>query len=296
MSVVLADLGGTHLRLAFPAADMPRVEKYKIADYQGIADILTSFAPDISQLYLASAIAPRDGRIEDTRFQDQSHWVIDLQDLEKVLSLEGIVLFNDLEAAAYALPALQENQRTLLMPAARDDSHFSKPPSLLVGIGTGIGHAYLFSREEGAFVQNTHGGHIPIQAFSAEQRDVVLRLQERFPKARDWIVEDVVSGHGLMNLMQIVGDDDALRLFWEFLGLYCNLLVSLPAAYGGLYLTGGVMDRLMEQGKVDMAAFQTYFRPAMVPVVSESLSSVPVYYCKEPHMPIAGLNRLYWNK
>ena len=45
MTVVLADLGGTHLRLA-RAADPRKSHKYKIADYPAIDTVLKDFAPE----------------------------------------------------------------------------------------------------------------------------------------------------------------------------------------------------------------------------------------------------------
>ena len=83
-----------------------------------------------------------------------------------------------------------------------------------------------------------------------------------------------------------------LRLFWEFLGLYCNMLVSACGAYGGIYLTGGVIDEMSAEGKTDARSCARYFYRPMVPVVVESLTATPVYLCKEPNMPIRGLAAL----
>lgn len=292
MSIVLADLGGTHLRLAH-AGNITDIDKYKIADYADIGTVLKNFASDIDALYLAAAIHPRKGIIEDKRFGDKSHWVIDLPALEKELSLKRLVVLNDLEAAAHSLSTFKGEDLQMLLPVKEDKPHFDHPPKLLIGIGTGIGHAYLFERSgHQDFVQRSHGGHIPVLAVTDEQRDIVAQLIKIKTHKRDLIVEDVVSGHGFANLKSVTSEENALRLFWEFLGLYCNALVSVTGAYGGIYLTGGVMDELFAANKIDMKAFETYFRRPMVPVVVESLSSTPVYYVLEPNMPIVGLASL----
>jgi glucokinase len=292
LSIVLADLGGTHLRLA-KASDPRVLKKYKIADYPDIETVLKEYAPDITALYLAAAIQPRGGIIEDTRFGDKSLWTIDLSKLQDRLNLQKLLVLNDLEAAAYALPELSGDDLTTLVPAELEQTHFDHPPKLLVGIGTGIGHAFLFEKAgHEIFVQRSHGGHVPAIAMSEEQKGIVARLSAANARGRDLIVEDIVSGSGYANLLTLASQDHAQRLFWEFLGLYCNVLVSLCGAYGGVYLTGGVMDEMKAAGKMDVGSFTRFFRRPMVSVVGESLASTPVYYSHEPNMPIVGLSKI----
>ena len=292
MSIVLADLGGTHLRLAKAGEDR-KIVKYKITDYPDLETVLKEFAPDITALYLAAAIHPRVGVIEDKRFGDKSHWTIDLAKLQDALHLQKLLVLNDLEAAAHALPALTGDDLNLILPAAEEQIHFDHPPKLLVGIGTGIGHAFLFEKAgHAAFVQRSHGGHIPALAVSDEQKDIVAKLNAASKNGRDLIVENIVSGSGYANLLSLTDEENSLRLFWEFLGLYCNALVSLCGAYGGIYLTGGMVDELSAAGKIDVKSFSKFFNRPMVPVVVESLASTPVYHCREANMPIVGLSTL----
>lgn len=296
MKTILADLGGTHLRLADAAAP-DIIKKYKIFDYPDIETVLKEFSPEISVLYMATAIHPRQGVIEDKRFEEKSHWTINLADLKTELGLEKIKIFNDLEAATYSLSQLRGEQLGVFVRATENSPHFESPPRLLVGVGTGIGHAYLFEKPNALpLVQRSHGGHIPPIAISNEQKDIVKEVERTKSDGRDVIVEDIVSGTGIQRLEEIAGTQDALRLFWEFLGIYCNSLVSACGAYGGVYLTGGVMDELFEAGKYEEEAFKKYFIPRLVPVVVESLSSTPVYYCKERNMPILGLHNLIGRK
>lgn len=290
MTAILADLGGTHLRLAH--ARSPRdVSKFIIAEHNSIEELLRSFAPDVTSIYLASAIHPRNGIIEDRRFGEHCHWSINLAMLQAELGLKRIVVLNDLEAAAHALPALHGEDLTVFLGSQRDSSPFCNPPKLLIGVGTGIGHAFLFKPENAApFVQRSHGGHLPVMVLSAEQRTIVEALEKDNRRGRDIIVEDIVSGYGISTLKTVVDDETALRIFWECLGLYCNAMVSICGAYGGIYLTGGVMDELFAQQKMNIAAFRTYFLRPMVPVVTESLEATPVFYCHQQNMPLIGLS------
>jgi len=292
LSIILADLGGTHLRLA-RADNADAIHTFKIVDYQSLEDVVNEFSPDISSLYLASAIHPRQGIIEDKRFGDKSHWTIDLAALKQKLGLKNLEVLNDLEAATHGLRTISDKGRKIFLPVERTDTHFEDPPKLLIGIGTGIGHAYLIEKKgHDPLVQRSHGGHMPALALSEEQREIVRRLENASTKNRDIIVEDIVSGSGLATLRTILPPEDSLRLFWEFLGLYCNHLVSVAVAYGGVYLTGGVCQELFSRKMEDVKAFQTYFRRPMVPVVMESLSATPVYHVLQENLAIVGLQTL----
>ena len=63
---------------------------------------------------------------------------------------------------------------------------------------------------------------------------------------------------------------DASRLFFEFLGIHAQNLVSITGFYGGVYLTGGVIDYLIKYDLVDWDSFSLYFRPEMVDVVKKT--------------------------
>lgn len=289
MTILLADLGGTHLRLA-RTHDIKNVEKFVIADYPNIEGVLKGYEEKITMLYLAAAIQPINGVIEDKRFGDKSHWSIEIQKLKTALNIKDIIIVNDLEAAAYGISKLKGGQTQSIISPQNDQTHFINPPKLIVGIGTGIGHALLFEKSgHDSFVQRSHGGHMPIAIITDEQRDILDKINDLKTKGRDLIVEDIVSGNGLTNLKNLVGSDIALRLFAEFLGIYCNILVSVTGAYGGVYLTGGVMNELIGRKQFDEDAFTKFFLRPMVPVVNECLGATPVYYTREENMPIMGL-------
>lgn len=291
MSTVLADLGGTNLRLSKDGGRS--IETFKIAEYDSFDSILHTFAPDASALYLASAITPLDGIIEDKRFSKDSHWRIDLN----ALGLQKITVLNDLEAAAYGLAILPLDQTRLLLSPSEPQRHFESPPKLLIGIGTGIGHAFLYERAgEKPFVQRSHGGHVPAFAITQPQQEIIALLAAKHTLDRDFIMENVIGGKGLWALSDMIGREQAVAMFWEFLGLYANMLVSLCGAYGGVYLCGGIMDDMVEDNTIDAQRFKKFFIRPMVESVVESLSSVPVHYCKDINLPILGLSVFAGNR
>lgn len=287
MTAVLADLGGTNLRLA--RADNPSaIDKFKIGDYTSLETVLAGYDENITDLYLASAITPLSGIMEDKRFSEGSHWRTDLNDLQKKMR---VTVLNDLEAAAHGLSSLTEKDVTQLLPAAAPQTQFDHPPKLLIGIGTGIGHAFLFEKPGLApFVQRTHGGHIPAFGITDDQHKIIALLKSHHKLDRDLIIENIVSGSGLWTLADLIGKPEALKYFWEFLGLYCNALATLSGAYGGIYLTGGIMEDMAQEKTIDMTSFAQYFRRPLVASVVESLAASPVYDCHTVNLPILGLS------
>lgn len=81
----------------------------------------------------------------------------------------------------------------------------------------------------------------------------------------------------------------SLRLFHEFLGLFSSTVTIAGHAYGGLYLTGGVVDRLFSMGLFDQKSFQKYFFLDCVSSVKDALMSTPVYHVKKSYLALHGL-------
>ncbi len=287
MSVVLGDLGGTNLRLA--RSDNPSdIKTYQIKDYASFETVLGDFESDITSLFLASAVTPLGGIIEDDRFAKDAHWRIDVNDLSKHMH---VTVLNDLEAAAYGLGAIEKKNLPVFLKASAPQTQFYHPPKLIVSIGTGIGHAYIFEKPNMApFVQRTHGGWITAFGIGAEHQKIMDLMRGKTNIGRDLIMENVVSGHGLWALEKEIGKEDATRLFWEFLGLYCNTLATVAGAYGGLYLTGGIIGDMVLDKTIDVKSFEKFFIRPLASSVVESLSSVPVYYCHDINLPVLGLS------
>lgn len=285
MSVVLADLGGTNLRLAH-GGDISDIATFRIKDYPSFDSVLKKYAPEVSNLYLASAVTPLKGVIEDDRFKE-THWRIDLNTLGRDMQVN---VLNDLEAAAYGLVSIDRNALPFLLKPTAEQTQFDCPPKILVSIGTGIGHAYIHEKQgQKPFVQRTHGGWIMPFGVGAEHQEIMDLLRNHKNRGRDFIMEDIVSGHGLWTLQDLIGKKDALRLFWEFLGLYCNTLATVSGGYGGIYLTGGIIDDMVVDAAFDAESFRKFFMRDVVASVVESLSATPVYYCHDVNLPILGL-------
>lgn len=303
---VLCDIGGTFARFAL-ADSIAQARKYTAADFESFEAALESFCAqagvkDKSGLRIATAAYPdKNGA---WRFVNRNPWVIDPAALKKQgWSVE--IILNDFAAAVWGLQSLNDKTHKILKPGvARADL-----PQCLTGPGTGLGLGYLVPTPRGPHVQRTHGGHMLAAALTLEQREIITLVEKQKTEGTIPVFENFVSGLGLFNIYKgLAGSkaklnapedmfdhlDDAfvqksIRLFHEFFGLFAQTAVVTGHAYGGLYLTGGVLDRLVESNRFDFAAFEKFFVLEGVASVKQALAETPVIYVTEPYLALKGL-------
>lgn len=282
---LLADIGGTHARFALyrvgaREADVPLFRQVVEAEedltfLQALQDFLGNGGnPRISAAALAIA-APVRGRV--IRMTNRG-WQIDIPALEQELDSPELLLLNDFTAQALALPVLEAEDCERL----NDRTVQADSPKALLGPGTGLGMAALLPLGEGDWRPVVgEGGHMTQAALNDEQAHVLAALRARLGHVS---VERVVSGPGLVNLYHALAErreteadlDDpaevvrraeqldcpisraAVRLFTEFLAISAGNAALAYGAFGGLYLSGGVLQHL--GAGFDVAHFKEVFR------------------------------------
>ena len=60
-------------------------------------------------------------------------------------------------------------------------------------------------------------------------------------------------------------------------------------AYGGLYLTGGVLERLIEKSLFDIEHFKDFFHLDIVDGVKRPLHDTPIHYVAYSYPALKGL-------
>jgi len=146
-----------------------------------------------------------------------------------------------------------------------------------------------------------------------DEHELIIRTVQCL-KQKDTIpvFENFVSGPGLYNIYKalcmiggkapiaestgaLLAEADnqdvrgALRLFHEFFGLFAQVVVVSGHAYGGLYLTGGVLENLVEAGLFDFKHFEKFFVLQGVESVTEALASTPVVRITDSALAMKGL-------
>jgi len=305
-NILLCDTGGTHARFAKyeQCGEYSHFKKYRLNDYNAYEDIIQNYLDDVKMPFdhalFSMARTPVNGVIEYQRDAGDPDYKIDFNKVEKKFSWPKLQVFNDLEAAAMGLVALDDKQTQIILPASGDIWNDHK---IIISVGTGVGHAGIMDGQ----IMRTTGGHWLPVTVTKEHRDVEHFIRSSKDKNLSLIMEDFVSGRGLRAIVEycsgVSNDDvspqdfmedlknhpDAIRLFFEFLGSYAHNIVSVTGFYGGVYLTGGVVDNLVKHTLTNWNAFETYFRPPMVSVVNDRLNSTAAHYVLHNELPLLGL-------
>lgn len=310
--ILVCDVGGTHVRFAVKSTtgDLGKLYKSRADEHQSLEEAVLSYVEknkyspsQISGFFLA--------------FSNRNGWNVNHEQLAEILPQARIVQVNDFEANAYGVHAITSNDVNLLRSGDSTVKISSGSSLCLLGPGTGLGLAYIMQAHNGSVcVQRTHGGHMIPAMFSAELSEMLDAVQKYKTTKTMPIYEDMAAGPGLYNIYQVLceraGQDkqcvdanaviqqaqtekichEALRLFHEMLGGFAGQAVSFGHSYKGLYLTGGIIDRIMQQGCFQTESFFRYFTNNPVPIVRDDLNATPVYWVKDEFISLKGLSIL----
>lgn len=311
-NTLLCDMGGTHARFAklVSQGQYSGFKKYRLNDFESFDDIVQTYMDDTNSVFTSAKFAvartPIKGRIEYSRHAGDPDYVIDFNHTQKQFEWRDVAVLNDLEAGAYGAKIITNDQLQTVIKSNGESWNDNKA---LISVGTGVGHAGIFNDD----IMRTSGGHWLPVTVTDDHRKIEKFMRKKKDKNLSLIMEDFVSGRGLRMIAEYVSafpnDDltpedfmqdlknhpDAVRLFFEFLGLYAHNIVSVTGFYGGVYLTGGVIDNLIKNNLADWGAFETYFRPPMLSVVNARLNSTTVSYVLHDELPLLGLTILQKN-
>jgi glucokinase len=266
--VLIGDIGGTNARLAIlPAPDSAPegLRTVPTADFPTLEDAIRECVLAHSALVPRSAIldlaAPIDGEAIDLTNAD---WVVRPRDLVVSLGLEDVILLNDFEALALALPDLPPEALAPIGPA-REGSGGTR---IAVGPGTGLGVGGIV-RAAGLWVPVPgEGGHIAIGPAEEDEFPVWAHIE---PEEGRISAEALLSGRGIVRLYRAVARSEgaapvlsraeditaaalaaadppavrALDLFCRLLGRVAGDIALIFMARGGVYIAGGIAPDIL---------------------------------------------------
>ncbi|WP_266180333.1 glucokinase [Dyella humicola] len=273
---LLADLGGTNVRFAL--ADTGRaaplmedsVRRYRVKDYASLADAIRQYFEDTGHRAQRGIIAAA-GRISEgeTVKVTNNPWQVAAHALQTELQMDSVHLVNDFAAQAMAVPLLLADQLSSVGPQPLPPLGTREPQTYVVmGPGTGLGVAGLLRRESHWIVLETEGGHAGFAAHTAEDVEILHRLNDRFGRVSN---ERMICGNGLVNLYLALADiagepaeeytpEDitsraeagtdplCVRTVETLAGIFGSVAGDLVLSLGGwdgVYLTGGVLPILL---------------------------------------------------
>jgi len=302
-NVLAGDVGGTSTRLGVfdITSSRPRalvIRTFRTLDFPGLPEMISVFldgkAPSVSSIASASfgvAGPVRDEAADLTNVP----WHVDAGSVARTFGLARVKLLNDLEALAYALPVLIDSEVRVLQ-AGRP---VSKGSIAVIASGTGLGETVLHWDDGRYRVHAMEAGHADFAART--DRDVVV-LRDISRRRGRASVEDVVSGHGLVNIYRAIHEGvcgaaidvespdaaaaitdaamkgscrscrDTLDLYVDAYGAEAGNLALRTISTGGVFVGGGIAPKILSA--LETGGFMAAFR-AKAPF-EQILAAMPV--------------------
>ena len=305
---LVADIGGTNARfgwLADGAGEVAHVATLAGSDFSGPAAAARAYLTQLSASLGDDFQAPRAGAFavatavgSDQVALTNSGWSFSRQTTQQDLGLTELILLNDFEALALALPRLKPGQVRPIGPGL--------PPATgalaVIGPGTGLGVAGIVPTPQGWVPVPGEGGHASLSAADDFEAALlaVVRQQHAHVSA-----ERLLSGIGLPVLQQAVAAvlgrptpllsaedivkrglarhdavcDRTIDAFCALLGGFAGNMTLVLGARGGVYIGGGIVPRLGErffesQFRERFEAkgrFQNYLRDIPTALITDTL-------------------------
>jgi glucokinase len=260
---LLADIGGTNASFARlnPDGEVVARRVYRVADFADFDAALGAYFADTGGLEgCGSAAVGAAGPVLDGEARlTNAPWRIGEARISQLAGGVPARLVNDLEAVALSLPHLKD---TDLKPLGEVREVASRRRGMLaLNVGTGFGAAVTFPVNGSWAVCPSEAGHM---SFAARDEAERARFAKRGSLAVT--VEDALSGRGLVSLYESecrrLGSEasaataeevfarvpldaaakQALAVFTQWLGRVARDLALATAAWGGVFLTGGVVQ------------------------------------------------------
>lgn len=273
---LLADVGGTNCRFAMAGADgvIGMAETLPVADFPRFEDALSAYLANRPAPHSAAlaAAGPADG---DVAHLTNAPWTISRRTVSAALGGAPVALFNDLEAIALSLPALGPDDLTEVttggVPGVRR-------PMLALNAGTGLGAAIATPEPPDRWrAVATEAGHMRFAA--------VLPEESRIAEAAV-TYEDALAGRGHRLLDALFpSPEDRRRVYSGLFGRIAGDLVLATGAWGGVYLTGGVLDGWDDNIDPDILVARFCEKGPM----SDRMAMTPIYRIRRPAPAMLGL-------
>jgi glucokinase len=264
---MLVDAGGTNVRFAL-TDETGRPEQIRVLptrSYPRFEDAASAYGEQVGVSKLGGAVIAMAGLIDGDRVSmTNGSWMFSRAALARNLGVDTLIILNDVEAHALALPLLGPDDLVTIHPgAARPDS-----TRLVIALGTGLGAAGLVRAPDGWLSLPTEAGHVTFAFQGAEEFALAEWLETSDGRISN---EDVLSGRGLVAIHSALsrsrgsspaldtaeaitaaalsGSDplavEAIALHARWLGRVAGDVALVLNAHGGIYLAGGVTRHLL---------------------------------------------------
>ncbi len=312
--ILAGDIGGTKTLLAvYQHGECIAQQQFASADFDDFSILLASFLQQHSVKIKAVCLGVAGPIAEGNCITTNLPWNLKSKEIAEQTGGAKVKLLNDLEAAAWGVLSLAEDEFFELNPLAKP----CEGNIAVLAAGTGLGEAVIAHTDHGYHVMPTEGGHTDFAPTDETEISILQFLMEKY--AGHVSYERLVSGMGIDNLYDFYkstgdypvlqeteqlfdqqskgaviserarqGQDEictqAMQRFCRIYGAEAGNLALKALAYGGVVLAGGIAPKNIDVLKQDgfMQAFLDKGRYTPV------LQNISVKVCMNPQAPLLG--------
>lgn len=321
--LLTGDIGGTKSILALYPNDgdarSPLVQaRYASREFPSLTRLLDAFLAEHDAVIDAACLAVAGPVVAGKAEAMNLSWVVTEQGLRARLGDIPVRLVNDLQATAYAIPALTPDDLHTLHAGEAE----ARGALAVIAPGTGLGEAYLVWDGEMYRAYASEGGHTDF----APRNELEIALLRFLMRRMDHVsYERVCSGMGIPNLYAFLKDSGyapeppwlaqqllqaedptpvivtaalqhdppcalcaaALDLFVAILGAEAGNLALKVLSTGGVYVAGGIPPRILDvlrHGRF----MQNFIRKGRF---ADRLVRMPVHVVLNPNTALIGAAR-----
>jgi len=260
---LLADVGGTNARFVVlttlrKGINQKRVLTLKSKDFSDffllLLEALSFFKVEPRDTVACIAVA---GPVFKRRTKlTNLGWEIDERKIKAKFPFKKLILVNDLFAGSASLAKLKKKDLKLVK-----EGRIDKGICVAIFCGTGLGVGVLV-KEKPLTLISTEAGHIFFQALDSFDLKFLDFIKE---KQKELSYEEVLSGRGLEHLYEFFHGErlsapmitalakkqdkrarQAVKAYFKYLGRFCSQLALCYLPLGGIYLSGGVINALID--------------------------------------------------
>ena len=266
--VLIGDVGGTNARFALiaePDAPPQVLPLVGTADFPDFETAIEEWVAAHASLRPRAAVIDIAGPITGDAVKiTNADWVIRPAETIRRTGLEDVVLFNDFEALALALPVLAADDLVFL----GGDPEGAPGARVVLGPGTGLGVGALLQTGGTWVPVPGEGGHVSLGPAEPDELALWSRIEPEHGRIE---AETLLCGRGLVQLYRAVADADGaaqrytspadvtdaalagsdptavrtMSLFCRLLGRFAGDMALIFMARGGVYLGGGIPPRIL---------------------------------------------------
>ena len=300
-TLLIADIGGTNARfaLADPHANAPllddSVREFAVAEFPSLAHAARHYLDEVGAQASRGVFAVA-GRVDGDEARITNHpWVISRSRTREMLGFDQVHLLNDFAAQAMAISLYRPEDLVPIGGVDWTPAPIDQPRTYAVlGPGTGLGVGGLVVRDGRCYPLETEGGHVSFPPSTPEEMRILEILSKQFGRVSN---ERLICGPGLVNIHRALcemagvdpgllepkditaraaaGDPQGMRavdVFCSVFGAIAGDLVLTLGAWDGVFLTGGLvpkmLDSLRHSGFRQRFEFKGRFSPTMSRVPS----------------------------